>query len=109
MSDELSREEYDELRTELSTAAIDRIDAGADPEEALWEIVGGVVPQLTRPVCDAIVDYSEHAPLDALVEQVTAQRESSEDEHRRAEAITVLLQEVDEVVAEEGKDSAGFA
>lgn len=108
MTDELSREEYEDLRAKLTTAAIDRIDAGDDPEEALWEIVGGVVPQLTRPVCDAIIDYSEHVPLDALVDQVTAHRESSEDEHRRAEAITVLLQEVDEAVTDDGNPGAGF-
>lgn len=108
MSDALAREEYDAMCTDLTEAATDRIDEGDDPEEVLWDVVGDAVPRLTRPVSEAILDYSEYAPLDPLVEQVTADRDSDEAERRRAEAITVLLQEIDAAARADGYDGAGF-
>lgn len=100
MTDALPREEFEALCDRLADDVVDRLDGGADPEDALWDAVSAAVPRLTRPVCDAILDRSARDPIAPLVAQVTADRGSDEDERRRAQAITVLLQEVDRRVAD---------
>lgn len=109
MTAEFTREEYDALRAELATTAAERIDAGGEPEAVLWDVVGDVVPRLTQQVCDAILDHSEHDPLDGLVDEVATARDSDDDERRRAEAITVLLQDVDRRLVNDGVEHAGIA
>jgi hypothetical protein len=76
--------------------ALDLWEADCNPEAVLWDAVGTVVPQLTRPVSEAVLEYSSFAPLDPVVEKATTDRNSDEEEIRRAEAVTVLLQEATE-------------
>lgn len=109
MVDALDADAFDDLRTDLAAVAAERIDEDTPAEEALWEAVGGVVPELTRPVSDSIVEHSAFSPIEPLVEEVVTQRESDDDERRRAEAITVLLCELDDRLAEDGYDPVGFA
>lgn len=73
--------------------ALELWEEDCNPEAVLWDAVGAVVPQLTRPLCEAILDHSSCTPLAAVVDQATTDRNSDEDEIRRAEAVTVLLQE----------------
>lgn len=108
MTDALTATEFEQLRADLLDVATTRIDDETPAEEALWEAVGGVVPELTRPVSDAIIDHSAFDPIGPLVEEVVSQRDSDGDERRRAEAITVLLQEIDTKLDSAGYDSAGF-
>lgn len=76
--------------------ALELWETDCNPEAVLWDAVGDVVPQLTRPVCDAVIEHSSHTPLQPVVEKATSDRNSDEDEIRRAEAVTVLLQEATE-------------
>jgi len=75
-----------------------RID-GADDDDALWSAVGSFVPEMEEDVCEAVLDHAAADPLDDLVGKVSAMRDSDENERLRAEAFTVLLQDVNARVA----------
>ncbi|WP_323191375.1 hypothetical protein [Halostella sp. PRR32] len=98
--------EYDALVDRLADRVIGslrdedgrRID-GADDDDALWSAVGAFVPEMEADVCEAVLDNAAAEPLDDLVEEVAAMRESDENEQLRAEAFTVLLQDVNARVA----------
>jgi hypothetical protein len=74
-----------------------RID-GAD-DDALWSAVGTFVPEMEVDVCEAVLGHAAADPLDDLVDEVVAMRDSDENEQLRAEAFTVLLQDVNARVA----------
>ncbi|WP_135821710.1 hypothetical protein [Halostella litorea] len=80
--------------------------AGADGpderEDALWAAVGAFVPEMERPVCEAVLANADAEPMDDLVDEVAAMRDSDDDEQVRAEAFTALLQDVNARVAARG-------
>lgn len=98
MDAELSAEEYDELLDRLATDARDDAD-GRPGADAVWDAVGAVVPRMTDPVCERVLELADNEPDDALVEQVTEERESDDAETLRAEALTALVADVEERVA----------
>lgn len=75
-----------------------RID-GADDDDALWSAVGAFVPKMEVDVCEEVLGHAAADPLDDLVDEVAAMRDSDENEQLRAEAFTVLLQDVNARVA----------
>lgn len=92
--------EPDEYDAELDRLASEVYERDGDPADVVWDVVAEVVPDLTTPLCDRLVDLSEHEPDEALVEQVAVHRDSDEDERRRAQAVTVLVADVQARVAE---------
>lgn len=94
MTDLESREQYDALIGDLSEDARQRA-AGHPTNEDCWDSISAFVPELTGPVCDRVLELSDSEPIDELVEHVTEARDSSTEEYRRAEAVTVLLQDVE--------------
>ena len=98
MTDLDTREQYDALIDDLAADARER--AGSAPtQDDCWDSVSAFVPQLTAPVCDRVLELSEREPLADLVEHVTDARGSDEAEYRRAQAVTVLLQDVEASLA----------
>ena len=94
--------DVDIICEQVVEGATERWEEDSTPEDVLWDAVGEVVPQLTRPFCDAILEHSTFTPLTPIVERATSDRGSDEDEIKRAEAVTVLLQEATERL--EGSD-----
>ena len=94
MADLETREQYDALIDHLAADARERTD-GAPTQDDCWDSVSAFVPELTAPVCDRVLELSDREPLADLVEHVTDARGSDEAEYRRAEAVTVLLQDVE--------------
>ena len=98
----MNGDEYAALVSRLTDDALAAL-AGAegpdDQEDALWSAVGGFVPEMEREVCEAVLDHADATPMDDLVEEVAAMRDSDDAERVRAEAFTVLLQDVNARVA----------
>lgn len=94
MDADLSAEAYDDLVDELATTAAEgsRAEPGSD---AIWDAVGSVVPELTEPVCRRVVEVADHEPDAELVDVVTEDRRSDGEERLRAQAVTVLVQDVE--------------
>lgn len=98
MTDLTSHEQYDSLVDRLADLAVDRADDRPQQDD-LWEAVSDFVPEMTAPVCDRVLSLSTSEPMVELVEEVTQVRDSDAAEYRRAEAVTVLLQDVQARVA----------
>lgn len=96
MTETFNETDVDIVCEQVVEEALDLWEEDCNPEAVLWDAVGIVVPQLTRPLCEAILEHSDCTPLSAVVEKATTDRGSDEDEIRRAEAVTVLLQEATE-------------
>lgn len=88
-----TRAEYDALVDEIAANAEDQ--ATPPTNEDVWASVSDVVPKLTGAVCDRVLDLSTRVPDDELVDEVTAARDSTAAETKRAEAVTVLVQDVE--------------
>lgn len=86
----------------LASDVVDRIDAGEDAEDALWDAVSAYVPELSPDRCETLLASSSTEPMDDLVEQVASDRGSDADERQRAAAFTALLQDVNVEVAARG-------
>lgn len=82
---------YDDLLDDLAAAVDDRAGADGDATDAVWTAVGDVVPQLTEPVCERVLELSDTQPDEALVDHVTSERASDDAERLRAEAVTALV------------------
>jgi hypothetical protein len=95
---DLDAEAYDALGAELAAEAAAELPERSRPD-AVWDAVGAVVPRMTDAVCERVLELAEHEPDDALVEQVTEERESDDAETLRAEALTALVADVEERVA----------
>lgn len=96
----LDAETYDELVADLAADAAAEL-SDRSRSDAVWDAVGAVVPRMTDPVCERVLELADNEPDDALVQQVTAERESDDAEALRAEALTALVADVDDrVVAE---------
>jgi hypothetical protein len=92
--------EYDALVERLADDVVAALhDDDADDDDALWSAVGSFVPRMEADVCEAVLDHAAADPLDDLVGEVSAMRDSDENERLRAEAFTVLLQDVNARVA----------
>jgi len=89
-----SPEQYDALIDNLEMDARERAD-GAPTNDDCWESVSAFVPELSGQVCDRVLELSDSDPDEELVEHVTDARGSNDAEYRRAEAVTVLLQDVE--------------
>jgi len=94
MTDLDSRERYDALIDDLAIDARERAD-GAPTNDDCWDSVSAFVPELSGPVCERVLELSDSDPDEELVEHVTDARGSNDAEYRRAEAVTVLLQDVE--------------
>lgn len=101
MSADLSPEAYDDLLDRLADGATEQAEGEPDTD-AIWAAVGQVVPELTDPVSERILDLADSEPDARLVDVVTEERHSDDEEHRRAEAVTVLVQDVEARLVEEG-------
>lgn len=88
-----TRAAYDALIDDLVADAGERADL--PDNEAVWASVSDRVPELTGDVCDQILTLSTTAPDAELVQEVTAARDSTEAERKRARALTVLVQDVE--------------
>ncbi|QSG01587.1 hypothetical protein [Natranaeroarchaeum sulfidigenes] len=88
-----TRAAYDALIDDLVADA--RARAEPPENEDVWASVSDRVPELTGDVCDRILTLSTTAPDAELVEEVTAARDSTEAERKRAQALTVLVQDVE--------------
>jgi len=91
----------DALAEDVETALADA-DAPDDREDALWAAVGAFVPEMERAVCEDVLGHADADPIDDLVAEVAAMRDSGDDERTRAEAFTALLQDVNARVAARG-------
>jgi len=89
-----SPEQYDTLIDNLAMDARERAD-GPPTNDDCWESVSAYVPELSGPVCERVLELSDSDPDEELVEHVTDARGSNDDEYRRAQAVTVLLQDVE--------------
>lgn len=103
----MNADEYEALVERLAgdvvaTLCEDGLSGEPDGEEILWSAVGSFVPRMEATVCESILSLGGSDPLDDLVEEVVAVRDSDGDERLRAEAFTVLLQDVDGRVAARG-------
>lgn len=94
MADLDSPEQYDALIENLAMDARERAD-GPPTNDDCWESVSAFVPELSGPVCERVLELSDSDPDEELVERVTDARGSNDAEYRRAEAVTVLLQDVE--------------
>ncbi|WP_248515872.1 hypothetical protein [Salinarchaeum laminariae] len=101
---ELDAEEYDELVGALATEAADELPM-QNRSDAVWDTVGALVPQMTDAVCERVLELADSDPQDALVEQVTDERDSDDAETVRAEALTALVGDVEARLAETGAES----
>ncbi|NHN46083.1 hypothetical protein G9464_00530 [Halostella sp. JP-L12] len=101
-------EEYASLVGRLADevlAALRGAEGPDEQEDALWSAVGGFVPEMEREVCEDVLAHADATPMADLVEEVAAVRDSDDDERVRAEAFTVLLQDVNaRVAARDGYD-----
>lgn len=95
---DLDAEAYDALVAELAADAAEELP-DRSRSDAVWDAVGAVVPRMTDPACERVLDLAANEPDDALVEQVTEERESDDAEALRAEALTALVADVEERVA----------
>lgn len=86
MDADLDAEEYDALLERLAADAPD-----AEPADAAWDAVGDVVPEMTGPVCERVLELSDHGADEALVDEVTSLRASDDAEQLRARAVTALV------------------
>jgi hypothetical protein len=97
MTDLDSPERYDALIDDLAEDARERA-AGTPTQDDCWDSVSAFVPELTGGVCERVLELSDSDPLDELVEHVAETRKSDAAEYRRAEAVTVLLQDVEAAI-----------
>ncbi|AGN00509.1 hypothetical protein L593_02790 [Salinarchaeum sp. Harcht-Bsk1] len=105
LAGDLDAEQYDDLVADLAAQATTELP-DRSRADAVWDTVGTVVPQLTDPVCNRVLDLADSEPRDALVEQVTSERGSDDAERLRAEALTALVGDVEaRVVADTGDDT----
>jgi hypothetical protein len=95
---DLDPEAYDSLVGDLAAEAAEALPEQSRPD-AVWDAVGAVVPRMTDSVCERVLELAENEPDDALVAQVTEERESDDAETLRAEALTALVADVEERVA----------
>jgi hypothetical protein len=100
---ELDADAYDELVDDLAAEAAGEIP-GRSRSDAVWDAVGAVVPQMTDDVCERVLTLADSEPRDALVEQVTSERDSDDAETLRAEALTALVGDVEARIAEDADD-----
>lgn len=110
---DLSPEAYDELVDRLAGDTTNRTveaaresdgDYGGALRDAVWESVARVVPHLTEPVSRRVLELADHEPDDELVDAVTEDRSSDDDERLRAEAVTVLVHDVTARIASAAPD-----
>ena len=94
MTDLETREQYEALIDDLAADARER-SSGEPTTDDCWDSVAAFVPELTGPVCARVLELSEREPAADLVEHVTDARGSDDAEFQRAEAVTVLLQDVE--------------
>jgi len=59
--------DVDIICEQVVEGATERWEEDSTPEDVLWDAVGEVVPQLTRPFCDAILEHSTFTPLTPIV------------------------------------------
>lgn len=95
---DLDAEAYDTLVGDLAAEAAKELP-DQSRADAVWDAVGAVVPRMSDPVCERVLELAENEPDDALVEQVTDERDSDDAETLRAEALTALVADVEERVA----------
>lgn len=88
MDEDLDAAQYDAVLERLVASLAD--EAGG-PGDAVWDVAGEVVPELTEPVCRRILEHADADPDAALVEEVTSHRGSDDAELLRARALTVLV------------------
>ncbi|SNZ15982.1 hypothetical protein SAMN06269185_2666 [Natronoarchaeum philippinense] len=94
MTDLETREQYEALIDDLAADARER-SPGEPTTDDCWDSVAAFVPELSGPVCARVLELSDSDPDAELVEHVTDARDSDAAEHQRAEAVTVLLQDVE--------------
>lgn len=98
---DIDADEYDDLVADLADEAALELP-GRSRSDAVWDAVGGVVPQLSDAICERVLDLADSEPDDALVEEVTSERDSDDAEQRRAQALTALVGDVEARLAAEG-------
>lgn len=100
---DLSQDAYDDLVDRLAGDAANRTVEGAREtdgdyvgalRDAVWESVARAVPSLTEPVCRRVLELGANDPDEELVDAVADERRSDDDERLRAQAVTVLVQDV---------------
>jgi hypothetical protein len=101
----MTPDEYAALVDGLADDVADALagpDGHDDRQDALWAAVGAFVPEMERSVCEDVLAHADATPMEDLVTEVAAMRDSGDDERTRAEAFTVLLQDVNARVAATG-------